>query len=529
MTQTQRGTPSRRSVLGGALVTGATPLVLPSRADAATSYAPARYKNKKRAPLLSAADRHLVSRFSYGVTPALAKQVRAAGGARKWFEKQLAGGPASDPGTTGLRDWWAPGLSYTGNAGAAALWDRQKREVEGGWEVMANYARWALARRIRSNRQVLEIMSEFWENHFNVPVNGDAAFTWRTDYGMVIRANALGSFAGLLRAAILHPSMGIYLSNAVSTKSAPNENLGRELLELHTVGRTAGYTEDDVKSSARILTGYRVAMWQDFSWSYRPQDHWTGQVTVLGKTWANAQADGQQVAKEYLDFLARRPETARRIARKLCVKFVSDRPSDALVERLARVYLDNGTQIKPVLRALVASSEFRSSVGKKVRDPGEDVVATYRLLRVSLSKPANDNAAANAVLWQAAGLGSSPFSWPRPDGQPVNNEAWSSPSRMLASMDTHYVMSGGWWPTVGIGYRSPKAWAGKLPIRFDKLVDKLSQEILHKRSTAALLEACCKATGTGPRARITAKHAVIQWDFPRLLTTFFDSPDFYLR
>ena len=163
---------------------------------------------KKRAPLLSAADRHLVSRFSYGVTPALAKQVRAAGGARKWFEKQLAGGPASDPGTTGLRDWWAPGLSYTGNAGAAALWDRQKREVEGGWEVMANYARWALARRIRSNRQVLEIMCEFWENHFNVPVNGDAAFTWRTDYGMVIRANALGSFAGLLRAAILHPVDG---------------------------------------------------------------------------------------------------------------------------------------------------------------------------------------------------------------------------------------------------------------------------------------------------------------------------------
>ena len=83
--------------------------------------------------------------------PGARRQVRAAGGARKWFEKQLAAGPASPTrGTTGLRDWWAPGLAYAGNAGAAALWDRQKREVEGGWEVMANYQRWALARRIRS-------------------------------------------------------------------------------------------------------------------------------------------------------------------------------------------------------------------------------------------------------------------------------------------------------------------------------------------------------------------------------------------
>jgi hypothetical protein len=528
MSGDDRGLPTRRAVLGGALGAGAVaPLALPAApASAATAYRPARVRRPR---LLKAADRHLVSRFSYGVTPALAQQVRAAGGARGWFEQQLSPASVSDPGAVGLRDWWRPGLSYTGNAGAAELWRRQREEIEGGWEVMANYARWALARRILSRRQVLEVMCEFWENHFNVPVNGDAAFTWRTDYGMTIRAHALGSFASLLRAAILHPAMGIYLNNAVSKQPNPNENLGRELLELHTVGRTAGYTEDDVKNSARILTGYRVRMWQDFAASYRPEDHWTGPVTVLGRSWENASPDGRQVAEEYLDFLARHPATARRIARKLCVKFVSDRPSDALVERLARVYLDNKTQIKPVLRALVASAEFQGSVGKKVRDPGEDVVATYRLLRVALRKPTRDDAAANAILWQVSALGSSPFSWPRPDGQPLTNEAWSSPSRMLASMDVHFVMSGGWWPTAQISYRSPLSWAGKRPIRFDRLVDKLSREILHKPSTAALLDACCKAVGVGPRARITADHGVVKWDFARLLTTFFDSPDFYLR
>ena len=97
-------------------------------------------------------------------------------------------------------------------------------------------------------------------------------------------------------------------------------------------------------------------------------------------------------------------------------------------------------------------------------------------------------------------------------------------------MSTHYVMSGGWWPTAGITYRAPRGRGRPhAPIRFDMLVDHLSQQILHQRSTAALLEACCNAVGAEPEDRITTCHAVLRWDFPRLLTTFLDSPDFYLR
>jgi hypothetical protein len=523
---------SRRIVLAGALAAGASASVATAApASAATTYRPAHYRG---APLLSRSARHLVSRFSYGVTPGLAADVRRAGGARKWFEQQLSPSSVSDPAVSGLRSWWGQGLSLS----AEALWHRQRDGIEGGWVVMANYQRWALLRRIKSRRQVQEVMAEFWENHFNVPVNGDAAFTWRTDFGVQLRAKALTSFSELLKTATLHPSMGIYLDNAVSTKSAPNENLGRELLELHTVGRAAGYTEDDVKNSARILTGYRVNMWTDFAASYRKEDHWIGPVTVLGFHHDNGAQDGRPVTEAFLDYLARHESTARRIARKLCVKFVSDDPPESLVGRLASVYLQHDTQIKPVLRALVGSAEFAASVGKKVRDPGEDLVATYRLLRTKVSQPpapSPDNAhtlgeyAAHAIVWQCGSMGSAPFSWPRPDGQPVDNESWSSPARLISSMSTHYGMSGGWWPRRGITYRSRKKWAPELPIRFDKLVDHLSQQILHQRSTAALLEACCIAADTRPGEKITAQHPVLDWASPRLLTVFFDCPAFYLR
>ncbi|HYF74321.1 MAG TPA: DUF1800 domain-containing protein, partial [Nocardioides sp.] len=355
--------PSRRALVSGAAAGAAAGAVAAGAAPAraATRYPPARYRGR---PLLGPGARHLVGRFSYGVTPALAAQVRAAGGPRDWFEAQLRPGSVPDSGGDELRSWW-PGLSRD----ATDLWHRQRDGIEGVWEVMFDYQRWVLVRRMRSRRQLLEVMTEFWENHFNVPVNGDAPGFWRRQYGDAIRARALGRFEDLLQATITHPALLISLNNVESTKSHPNENLGRELLELHTVGRGA-YGEDDVKASARILTGWSVDMWDTFLPEYRPRWHATGPVRVMGFSHPNADADGQAVTREYLTYLARHPATAQRIARKLAVKFVSDDPPAELVERLAKVYLDHDTAIPPVLRALVASSAFTSAVGAKVRDPG---------------------------------------------------------------------------------------------------------------------------------------------------------------
>lgn len=474
-------------------------------------------------PLLGTSARLLVSRFSYGVTPALARQVVDRGGARAWFEWQLSPGRVRDPDLVDLDQWW-PGLAHSG----LAAWKRHASEVEPGWVLTANYQRWLLQRRMRTRRQLNEVMTEFWEHHLHVPANGEPSFVYRKDYGDTIRRHALGTFEELLQATILHPAMLIFLNNAVSTKRHPNENLGRELLELHTVGR-GHHSEDDVKNCARVLTGWRVDMWRTWEAWYEGSDHWTGPVTVLGFTDANADPDGRGVSRRMLTYLAHHPATAQRIARKLAVKFVRDDPPQALVDRLAQVYLDNGTAVRPVLRALVSSAEFQASAGLKVRTPPEDVVATYRALGITMSKPTAEDSAANAVLWQCGTIGAYPLGWPRPDGMPLANHAWATPARMMSSMQVHFVLAGGWWPDVDAKYRRPAAWAPDLPIRFGVLVDHLSQVILHRAATPTLLRACCEALGVRADEKITREHAVIKWEMARLLTTFLDSPAHYTR
>lgn len=519
---------SRRALLRGGAATGAlaTAAVAGPAAPAEAAYKARRYKG---APLLRRADRHVVSRFSYGTTPALTRQVRRAGGAQKWFRKQLDPGTINDGRTDALVDWW-PSLTRS----PQDLWRRQVTDVEGGWQVMADYQRWILVRRISTNRPVAEMMAEFWMNHFNVPVHHDATFTHRFAYDQAIRRVALGSFEELLHTAVTHPAMGVYLDNAVSTKAHPNENLGRELLELHTVG-LGNYDESDVKSSARILTGYLVDMWRTWEATYSAKDHWTGPVAVMDFSADNGAADGRPVVQEYLRYLARHPATAQRIARKLCVKFVKDDPSQALVDHLADVYLRNGTQIRPVLKALVASTEFKKSAGLKVRDPCEELVATYRSLRVKVSDPPDgDNGyAARAILWQAGAIGAVPFDWPRPDGQPIDNESWSSPARLLASMDTHWSMGGGWWPSEGIRYRSPKQWLPKKRLRYDLLVDHMCQQLLGRRSSSRLLKACVEVCNDDWRVRpssiISAQHPLMKYGFHRLIATILDSPDHFTR
>ncbi len=505
--------PSRRALVGGALAASAV---------AATTSAPA-YAGKGGLRLLGAADRHLVTRFSYGLTPALAKDVRSAGGGRAWFERQLRPATVPDRAVNKLDGWW-PELHYS----PAKLWQRQVKQVQGGWEVMANYQRRTLQRRLLTNRPVLELMTEFWENHLNVPVTGDAQFTYRAAYGDLIRKHALGRYSDLLVKAVTHPAMLIYLDQATSTKAHPNENLGRELLECHTVGR-GHYTEDHVKASARILTGYTVDMWETWQALYDPEEHWRGPVRVMGFRDRNKDKDGRALTRRYLRYLAHHPATARRIAWKLAVKFVRDNPSGALVSKLAKVYLKHDTEIAPVLRALVASREFQRSAGAKVRDPGEDVVATYRLLGVRLDKPSDDGSGVNAMLWQTGSLGLLPLAWPRPDGQPLDNASWSSPSRLMASLDVHYTLSGGWWPTIGTHYVKPVDRLPAKKVRFDRLVDDLSRRILHRRATDRLLAACCQATGAKRSEVIHDEHPVVLWLMPRLLTTILDSPDFMSR
>jgi hypothetical protein len=466
--------------------------------------------------------RHLANRFSYGVTPALAAELRAAGGHLAWFDQQLA--TAYDGSADNLCDWW-PDL----HRDALDLYTRSANGVRGGWEVGADYCRRVMARRITSPRQVLEVMTEFWENHFHVPAAADNNFVFRVPYGDVIRAGALGRFEDLLRATVLHPAMLFYLGAYASTKTKPNENLGRELLELHTVG-IGSYGEDDVKASARILTGYKVDAYKTWAASYQTSWHYTGAVTVMGFTDPNTAADGQALTQRYLSYLAKHPATAKRIATKLAKSFVSDSPSSALVDRLAQVYLAHDTAIVPVLQALVRSEEFAVAVDAKLRDADEDIAAAYRLLGVQLQPPVDGNSAANQMYYQVSSLGLAPFNWPRPDGQPVDNASWASPTRVIASMSQHWSMVGGWWPKAQVTYRTAPEWRPQeAPMLFRDLVDHLSRLILHRPSDEVLLRACCEAAQQLPTATIKPTSDLYGWRSPRLLAAVVDSPAFYAR
>jgi uncharacterized protein (DUF1800 family) len=267
-------------------------------------------------------------------------------------------------------------------------------------------------------------------------VKNSNGFQFRSDYDAAIRARALGSFTDLLTTVITHPSMLVFLNGNTSTKTNPNENLGRELLELHTLG-VGNYTETDVKNSALMLTGLST---KNNAFFYNPVTHFTGALTITTFSHPNGSAaDGMTAIKAYLDFLAHSPITAKFIATQLATRFVSDAPPESLINKLRDTYLANDTKIAPVLRTLFTSSEFAQSVGQKSRPPFDDAMASIRVLgHRQPSADAKQWVALNTVVTNSSQV---PLSWPTPDGYPNVITPWLSPASALARMNVHYDLA----------------------------------------------------------------------------------------
>ncbi len=370
---------------------------------------------------------------------------------------------------------------------------------------MADFGRWTMMRRLYSSHQLHEVMVDFWSNLLHVPPGDDLAWPYRISYDAMIRANALGRFDTMLVAATTHSCMGLYLDNATSTKDAPNENLGRELLELHSVGIQAGYSERDVKMSSRMLTGYRVDLyWPSFRAYYDPDAHWTGTIKVLGFKAANRQHDGRAATKKYLRYLAHHPATAKRLARRLCVKFVHDDPSPALVNAVATTFRRSGTDIKATLRTMVSHPEFASSANDKVRSPLEETLATIRALGIKPRKPVRDSSFANAIYWTGQGQGMTPYSWPAPNGFPEVNDAWASPGRALDSLEVQRSLAQRWWPRDDAKYPSDESWLPPLPARFGQVVDHMGKKLLGEAPNARLKDGIAIRTGIPLSRTVTA-------------------------
>ncbi|HEY6794124.1 MAG TPA: DUF1800 domain-containing protein [Kineosporiaceae bacterium] len=436
-----------------------------------------------------------------------------------WLDAELAAAGRPDPVDDGLVTRFPVLASTTSDFIARS----KAANRAGNGDQMQALNRLCVARAIWSPRQLLERMVDFWSNHLNVTCPSDRVWASRADYdATVVRANALSSFRELLRAALHHPAMLMYLNNDVSSKTQPNENLGRELLELHTVGVEAGYTETDVLNSARILTGMSRD-WTTSAYLYRPSWHWTGPVQVLDFSDPNRSSDGQAVVTAYLDHLARHPATARRLATKLCQYFVADTPPSTLVERMAAVYLRNDTAIVPVLREMFLSSEFAASADQKVRRPAEQLYAAVRALGIQL--PPTGTEGIETLHWAVQDMAEEPNAWPTPDGYPTSADEWRSAGAMLARTNAVTTLAHGWWK--GLVY---PPITDLLPRPLSKthggLISALYQRLHFRKMPSADLSAVCGYLGVRWSDPVTAKSAVRNpaWDLPQLVGVLLNAP-----
>jgi uncharacterized protein (DUF1800 family) len=292
-----------------------------------------------------------------------------------------------------------------------------------------------LARAVATDTPFLERLVMFWSNHFCVsaakgPVRAIAGAYERE----AIRPHVLGRFADMLKAVEQHPAMLIYLDNQVSIgpnskagrnrDKGLNENLAREILELHTLGVDGGYSQGDVTTLARMLTGWTVAQpgqaqGEAGRFHFAVNRHEPGERTLLAKRYPES---GLAAGEAALADLARHPATARHLARKLAVHFLADDPPPALVSRLERAWRDSDGHLGEVAKALVAAPEVWAAPPAKVLPPYDFLVAIVRGLRVG-APPAE-------MLRLAALLGQPVWQPPSPKGWPDGDNAWTAPAAL---------------------------------------------------------------------------------------------------
>jgi uncharacterized protein (DUF1800 family) len=309
-----------------------------------------------------------------------------------------------------------------------------------------------LFRAIYSNRQLQEVLADFWFNHFNVyEAKGQLDRFLLASYERdAIRPHVLGKFKDLLLAVARHPAMLYYLDNWESMSPdvfqigpfAPgpfatpqqlarqshglNENYGRELLELHTLGVNGGYTQQDVIAVARCFTGWTIRLPnQNPEFAYAAFMHDTGEKTVLGHKIAagGEEADGLQV----IDIVAHHPSTARFISTKLARYFVADDPPPALIDSMARTFTKTDGDLRAVLETMFTSREFFSKGAwqSKIKSPLEMVVSAARALDA-------DTLDAYTLEKNVADMGEPLYSKEAPTGYKDGADSWLSTANVLA-------------------------------------------------------------------------------------------------
>ena len=278
---------------------------------------------------------------------------------------------------------------------------------------------------------LLAKMTEFWFNHLNVFAGKGTVRPFVGHYAVnAIRANALGRFEDLLLASARHPAMLYFLDQAKSNVRGINENYARELMELHTLGVDAGYTQNDVHELARILTGWTVGQpqqQQQDGFRFVERLHDRGDKTLLGQRF---QDSGVREGEDAIRLLARQPATAKRIARRLALTFVSDQPPAALVRQLAATFLATHGDISAVMRVLVRSPDFWRTDNRLFKTPLD-----FTCSALTATGGLKDRRALQLSLGFLAQAGQPLHGWQTPDGYATDAATWLAPEALTRRAD----------------------------------------------------------------------------------------------
>jgi uncharacterized protein (DUF1800 family) len=332
-----------------------------------------------------------------------------------------------------------------------------------------------ILRAVLSERQLQEVMTDFWFNHFNVFIHKDSDRWYTSSYERdAIRAHALGKFRDLLLATATSPAMMVYLDNwqsigpdslangmnprnpkAKKGNRGLNENYGREVMELHTVGVDGGYSQADVTALSAILTGWSVDRPnQGGPFAFEPRKHEPGTKSWLGYSIDDtgrvlpsgsvppvpnemATPDSMKQGITALTLLAASPKTANFISYKLAQRFVADDPPPALVARMAATYLATDGDIKAILRTLVQSPEFNSRkyFRNKVKTPTEFIASAFR---TTATDPVNPGALVNALRTMGMPL----YAALPPTGYAITADKWMNSGALIDRLNFAYALTG---------------------------------------------------------------------------------------
>jgi uncharacterized protein (DUF1800 family) len=556
-------------VLLGAVCAGCSSVPVKSRVPASAvsaAPAPARATTALPASSLSEDQRiiHVLNRLGYGPRPGDLERVRQMGLAA-YIDRQLDPGRVPDDRLDAslqvfptltltvpelLQGYPEPDPKLLAKAQSGEMSEQEIRQIapleRRPARIAVELQAAKLTRAVLSERQLQEVMVDFWFNHFNVDARKGAVKWMIADYEhTAIRPHALGKFRDLLLATARHPAMLFYLDNWMSTKAdlvvrtgpqrgrqmGLNENYAREIMELHTLGVDGGYTQKDVIDVARAFTGWSIDRPREHGTSvFRLAAHDQGQKHILGHTLPPG--GGEQDGVRVIEILARHPSTARFIATKLARRFVSDDPPPALVERAAKTFRDTEGDLRKVMVTIIASPEFFSAEAyrAKIKSPLEIVASSVRALDGELAPPAPAGGGRPgggfALAQQVGKLGEPLYQQQPPTGYPDVAEAWVNTGALLNRMNFALGLTANRVPGVGVDLGRVVGSADRR--RPERVLDVLLGSVLQGQATAETRSVLAAQLDNPEITRATMDDRT-HTDVEKLAALVLGSPEFQRR